>query len=153
MHTVSVSREIDAPIEAVWRVLDNFGGVATYNPNVETSRIVAGPESGPGATRECLFEDGGRIEEQIVEYEPQTGYTVEFTDAGDFPLEANVVEIGVEPIDETRTVVTTTSHFTPKYGPVGWILAKVMMKSKFRDTFEEVLDGLDSYVHSVEKSA
>jgi uncharacterized protein YndB with AHSA1/START domain len=146
MHTVSVKREIDASIEEVWRVLDDFSGVAKYNPNVETSRIVAGPESGNGATRECTFHDGGRIEEKIVDYKPRTSYTVNFTDVGDFPLEKNVVKIGVESIDETRTVVTMTSNFTPKFGPVGWVMAKVMMKSKFRETFEEVLYGLDSYV-------
>ena len=152
MHTVRVRREIDASLEEVWRVLDDFGGVATYNPNVETSRIVAGPESGNGATRECTFYDGGRIEEKIVGYEPRAGYTVDFIDVGDFPLEKNEVKIGVESIDETRTAVTMTSNFTPKFGPVGWILAKVMMKSKFRETFEEVLSGLDSYVHSGQKS-
>ena len=152
MHTVRVSREIDASLEEVWRVLDDFGGVAKYNPNVETSTIVAGPESGNGATRECTFYDGGRIEEKIVDYEPRTGYTVNFIDVGDFPLEKNVVKIGVESIDETRTAVTMTSNFTPKFGPVGWIMAKVMMKSKFRETFEEVLYGLDSYVHSGQKS-
>lgn len=152
MHTVSVRREIDASIEEVWRILDDFGGVAKYNPSVETSKIVAGPESGNGATRECTFYDGGRIEEQIVDYEPGTGYTVNFTDVGDFPLEKNVVEIGVESTDETRTVVTMTSNFTPKFGPVGWLLAKMMMKSKFRETFEAVLSGLDSYVHSEQKS-
>jgi uncharacterized protein YndB with AHSA1/START domain len=152
MHTVSVRREIAAPVEAVWRVLDDFGGVAKYNPNVESSKIVAGPESGPGATRECVLGDSGRIEEKIVEYNPHSGYTVEFIDVGDFPLKTNVVEIGLESIDGARTAVTMTSNFTPKYGPIGWILAKVMMKSKFRETFEEVLDGLDSYVHSIEDS-
>lgn len=151
MHTTSVTREIDAPTDEVWRVLDDFGGVAKYNPNVKTSKIVAGPDSGTGATRECLFHDGGRIEEEIVEYESGTGYTVNFVDMGDFPLEENVVEIGVESIDESRTAVTMTTNFTPKFGPIGWVMAKVTMKSRFRKTFEEVLAGLDSYVHTGQK--
>lgn len=54
-------------------------------------------------------------------------------------------------MDKTRTVVTMTSTFTPKYGPVGWIMAKVMMQSKVRKTFEEVLDGLDAYIHTQQK--
>ena len=151
MHTTSVTREIDAPIEEVWRVLDDFGGVANYNPNVKTSKVIDGPDSGTGATRECLFHDGGRIEEAIVEYESGRSYTVNFVDMGDFPLEENVVEIGLESIDESRTAVTMTTNFTPKFGPIGWVMAKVMMKSRFRKTFEEVLAGLDSYVHTGQK--
>lgn len=149
MHSVSVTRVIDASIEDVWRVLDDFGGVAKYNPNVEASKIVAGPDTGTGATRECVLDNGGRIEEEIIDYKSGTGYTVNFTDTGDFPLEENIVKIRVESLDEARTAVTMTSNFTPKYSPIGWILAKTMMKSKFGETFEEVLAGLDSYVHAV----
>jgi len=152
MHTISVTREIDAPKEEVWRVLDDFGGVAKYNPNVEASRIVAGPERGDGATRECILQDGGRIEEKIVDYESETGYTLVFTDVGAFPLKENIVDIRVEPIDDTRTAVTMTSNFKPKFGPIGWIMAKTMMKSKFRKTFGEMLDGLDSYVRTGQKA-
>lgn len=150
MHSVSVTREIDAPIQDVWQVLDDFGGVAKYNPNVEASRVIAGPDTGTGATRECVFVNGGRIEEEIVDYRSETGYTVKFTDMGEFPLRENVVEIRVRSLAESMTAVTITSNFTPKYGPLGWIMAKTMMKSKFRETFEGVLAGLDSYVHAVE---
>lgn len=153
MHSISVTREIDAPSADVWRVLDDFGGVARYNPTVETSRVVAGPDTGTGATRECVLAGGGRIEEEIVAYDPGTSYTVEFVDVGDFPLRENVVEISLESIDRTRTAVTMTSQFTPKYGPLGWVMAKTMMRSKFRETFDSVLDGLDSYVGSVESPA
>jgi len=150
VHAVSVTREIDAPLQAVWQVLDDFGGVAKYNPNVEASRIVAGPDTGAGATRECVLSDGGRIEEEIVDYEPGTGYTINFTDMGTFPLKKNVVEISVGALTEARTAVTMTASFTPKYGPVGWIMAETLMKSKFEETFESVLTGLESYVHAVE---
>ena len=146
MHTASVTKEIAAPIEAVWSVLDDFGGVETYNPNVVGSRIVGGPDTGTGARRECVFHDGGRIQEEITSYEPEAAYTVEFTDVGDFPLKRNVVEISVESVDDRLTAVTMTARFTPKFGPVGWILATLTMKPKFRQTFEEVLDGLESYV-------
>lgn len=137
MHTVRVTREIDAPADDVWKVLDDFGGVAKYNPNVEMSGVVAGPDTGTGATRECILDGGERIEEEIVEYDSGTGYTVNFTDVGDFPLKENVVDIRVESIDETTSVVTMTSNCTPRFGPVGWILAKTMIHSRFRETFEE----------------
>lgn len=146
MHTVSVRKAMDASFDEVWAVLDDFGGVSKYNPNVETSKIVDGPDTGLGATRECVFHDGGRVEEEIVAYEPGSGYTVDFIDVGDMPLKQNVVELTVESLDEDRTAVTMTATFTPKFGPLGWLLAKAMMESKFRETFENVLDGLESHV-------
>ncbi|WP_137285645.1 SRPBCC family protein [Halorussus salinisoli] len=151
MHTVSVSRTIDAPIDDVWSVLDDFGDVANYNPNIKTSGIVDGPDTGIGATRECRFYDGNRIEEQIVEYEPKEGYAVNFLDVGEFPLKTNVVEIDVESVDDSRSTVTMTANFTPKYGPVGWVMGQLVMKSKFEETFDEVLDGLATYVQTGQK--
>lgn len=148
MHTVSVTKEIDASPEAVWAVLDDFGGVARYNPHVETSTVVDGPDTGTGAIRECQFYDGGRIEEEIVDYEFASGYTVEFVDMGGLPLKRNVVELTILGVDENRTAVTMTATFTPKFGPIGWVMANVMMKSRFRRTFEAVLDGLASHLRT-----
>ena len=105
VHSVSGTREIDAPIQDVWQVPGDFGGVAKYNPNVEASGIVAGPDTGAGATRECVLNDGGRIEAEIVDYEPGTGYTINVTDTGEVPLKKNVVETSVEPLTEARTAV------------------------------------------------
>jgi len=146
MHTVSVTKRIDASFEDVWSVLDDFGGIANYHPNIATSEIVAGPDTGKGATRECVFHDGGRVEEAIVSYASEGGYVVDFVDVGDLPLKENVVSIDADTIDDGTTSVTMTANFTPKFGPVGWVMATVMMKPRFRETFEETLEGLESYV-------
>lgn len=148
MHEVSVSREIDAPKSAVWEVLDDFGGVSKYSPGVEDSGIVDGPDTGVGAVRECHLDEGGRIAEKIVEYDAGSSFTVEFVDMGSFPLKENIVEVAVREIDSNRSEVTMTSRFTPKFGPIGWLMAKVMMKSKLEESFGESLAGLEEYVKS-----
>jgi uncharacterized protein YndB with AHSA1/START domain len=145
MHTVSVEKVISVPAEDAWAALDEFGRVSEYNPHVATSKIINGPETGVGATRECVFEDGGRIEEEIVEYSPGSNYTVEFIDVGSMPLKQNRVQISVEERGDSA-VVTMTATFEPKYGFLGTIMAKLMMESRFQKTFEEVLDGLEAYV-------
>jgi len=48
-----------------------------------------------------VLDEGGRIEEEIVDYEAGSAYTVEFTDMGDFPLKENIVEMFEESFDET----------------------------------------------------
>ncbi|WP_136591568.1 SRPBCC family protein [Salinigranum halophilum] len=148
MHTVSVGRILKASLSDVWAVLDDFGGVSRYNPTVKMSGIIDGPETGRGATRECVFYDGGRIEEKITDYEFESGYTVDFVDVGNMPLKQNRVKITVEEHDESETMVTMTATFKPKFGPVGYLMAKAMMESRFRETFEEVLDGLESHVRT-----
>jgi hypothetical protein len=135
MHTVSVEKVISVPAEDAWAALDEFGRVSEYNPHVATSKIINGPETGVGATRECVFEDGGRIEEEIVEYSPGSNYTVEFID----------VQISVEERGDSAAV-TMAATFEPKYGFLGTIMAKLMMESRFQKTFEEVLGGLEAYV-------
>lgn len=44
-------------------------------------------------TRACQFYDGGRVEEEIVDYEFESGYTVDFVDVGEMPLKENPVEL------------------------------------------------------------
>lgn len=64
------------------------------------------------------------------------------------PLKESVVELAVAELTESATKVTMTATFTPKYGPLGWVMGKLIMESKFRETFEEVFNGLDSHVRT-----
>jgi carbon monoxide dehydrogenase subunit G len=148
MHTVSASRVIDAPSERVWQVLDNFGNVAAYNPGVDASRLVTDVATGEGACRECVLSESGRIEETVVDYRSGEGYTVEFTDVGSLPLASNTVDVSLHPVDADRTEVTMSSRFAAKYGPLGWLLATVVMKRRFRETFDDTLAGLDEHLRS-----
>ena len=148
MHSVRASRVLHAPIDRVWDVLDDFGGISTYHPNVESSRVVNGIETGEGARRECHLDDGGRIEETITAYTPGEGYVVEFTDVGSYPLRSNTVEISVRALDEHHSEVTFTSRFAPKYGPLGWLLGRVVMERQFEKRFDAVLEGLATHLHA-----
>lgn len=148
MHEVRSTREIDAPKTAIWRVLDDFGGVAEFNPAVNSATIVAGPDTGKGATRECVLDDGGRITETIVEYEPGSAFTIEFADLGkmDALVKEFVTEWSVAGVDDSRSTVTLEGRYMPKYGPVGWVMAKVVMNSMIEGLYEEALEGLAEYV-------
>jgi uncharacterized protein YndB with AHSA1/START domain len=148
VHHVRRSRVLHAPKDRVWAVLDDFGGVWKYNPGVESSRIVNGVETGPGARRECAFDGGGRIEETISAYTAGEGYTVSFTDTGPFPLVSNTVEIELSGLDENHSEVTFSASFRPKYGPLGWALGRIVMKPRLERRFDAVLDGLADYLRT-----
>lgn len=46
MHSITVKREMNENVEAVWKVLDDYGTVYKYNPGVETSEILGEEKTG-----------------------------------------------------------------------------------------------------------
>jgi carbon monoxide dehydrogenase subunit G len=137
-----------APADRVWEVLDDFGGVWRYNPNVESSQVINDTETGTGACRECVFADGSRLEETVTDYRPGEGYTVEFTDVGPYPLVSSTVRLDVEEADDHHSRVTFTAEFQPKYGPFGWLLGRVVMEQRFETQLDSVLDGLATHLRT-----
>ncbi|KAB1197274.1 MULTISPECIES: SRPBCC family protein [Haloferax] len=148
MHTVSQRRTIPAPLDDVWAVLDDFGGVENYNPNVEHAHITNGIETGEGATRQCEFYDGSSVQERIVSYDPETGYDVDFVDVGSIPVKEMHASIRVRELDDETTEVELTSRFVPKFGPLGWVVAKLLMKPKLEQTLADVLEGLEAHIET-----
>ena len=148
MPTVQAAREIGAETSAVWAVLDDFGGVDKFNPSVVRARIIDGPETGEGATRECELDDGGVIHERIVEYVPGSRMVIEFTELGDMGriMKSLRGEWSVEALDGSRSLAGLRGEFRTKFGPVGWVISKVMLESMMEDLYGETLDALAEYV-------
>lgn len=148
MHTVHVIKTIDVPFERAWAALDDFGGIANFHPRVESSPITNGIASGQGATRACHFYNGDSITETITDYRPEHGYTVELVDMGPFPLKHAVANLDAEPVGANKTKVSFKMQFVPKFGPVGWVMAKLMMKPQFEKILGQVIDGLGQHVRT-----
>jgi ligand-binding SRPBCC domain-containing protein len=150
MHTVSATRTIDAPIADVWNAIDDFGNVYRFHPKVEHSRSLDDVAAGEGAKRQCDFYGGGSIREEVVESVSQKKQVVDIFDNGPFPLKRNVARFDLDPVEDDRTDVTMTISFVPKYGPAGWLMAKLVMEGQFRDLLEDLLAGLDTYLRTGE---
>lgn len=148
MHEIRATRTTDAPKAEIWDVLDDFGSVDAWTPSIASARIVAGPETGEGATRECVLETGDTAEEKIVEYRPESSLTIEFTDPGPLPVKEYFAEWSVTDTDGSRTEVTLEGRYTPRYGPVGWLMAKTVMNSKLEEGYEAALEGLADHLQN-----
>ncbi len=146
MHTVHVSRDINQPHRLVWSALDDFGGIHKFHPLVESSPIVNGIGSGEGAERVCHFKGGGTLHERVVDYTPERKMTVTVLEAGKFPLKAARAELEAVPTDQGVTRTSMTMHFQPKFGPMGWLMAKVLMKKRFERVLTGMLKGLEEHV-------
>ncbi len=150
MHHVHVDRVIDQPAEAIWAMLDDFGGVFRYHPLVKKSEIINGIGSGLGAGRECHFDDGNSIREEITAYEPGREFEVEIVDPGKFPLKRAIARFRVEPLGDARSRVDLDMAFRPKFGPLGWLMGKTVMAGQFRKVLGSVLEGLETHLQTGE---
>ncbi len=150
MHEVRVDRVVDVPVDRAWSIIDDFGGIYRFHPLVESSPIINGVASGPGAQRVCHFDDGNAITEEITDYQPGREYTVEITDPGSFPLKTAVARITVEAEGDDRSRVGFVMRFQPKGGPLGWIMGKAVMEGQFRKILGRVIEGLETHAQTGE---
>ena len=59
------------------------------------------------------------------------------------------MEFSIESTDG-GTVVTVTPEYTLKYGPVGWLMDRIMVRQLFNGGMEDLLSGLKYYVETGE---
>lgn len=144
MHTVAVTSSIRAPFETVWALLDDFGQASVYGPGIEASRIINDIPRGLGAMRECVLDDGGIVQERITAYQPRQGFTVEMIDFGKIPLKKNTVQVAAKTEGPHQTQVSFQVAFWPKFGPLGWLLAQLMIKKQLAQTFHTLIGNLET---------
>jgi hypothetical protein len=148
MFQVEVNHKINAPAEKVWQTIDKFGQVYTYHPLVKHSKSINDLPTGQGAERTCHFEDGNIIKERIINYEDNKKYQVEIYDPGKFPLQKAIGTLEVRSDDKARSNVTFIMDFQPKFGPIGWLMAHMVMKKQFSKILSKVLQGLDTHIQT-----
>lgn len=146
MPEVTVSRTINAPLPDVWAAWDDFGNIAKFNPNLNSSHSLTGSHAtGQGATRQCNLADGKTyLHERIVEYVPQTRMVIDIYD-GNMPVKHAVATLNLRASGRERTEVSLTMGFTPKFGLLGRMMVP-MMKPQFRKMLNALLDGNANFV-------
>lgn len=150
MTSVSYKIHVDAPVEKVWNILADFGGVYKYNPGVSSSHATSSSNSGVGASRHCDLKPSGSIEERIIEWNEGESYTLEIYDgAGAPPFKKAFGKLAVKP-DGPGTLVTMTIDYSLKFGPVGAIMNMVMVKPFTHKATRGVLAGLKHHAETGE---
>jgi len=68
MPEFTVTHHIDAPVEKVWEVLNDFGSISEWSPGVKRSALTSDGPVGEGSTRHCDFAPMGGVDERIEAY-------------------------------------------------------------------------------------
>ncbi len=145
MHHITVTRGFNSSTDTVWNILDNFGGVYAYNPAVESSEVIGKKLTGLGAQRVCRFYDGSSLKETIIEYLPKEGYSFKLSDFA-LPLKTATSHFRLTPLSADTSELSITFEFQPKFGPLGWLMAKLLMRPVLTKALAGVANGLDDYL-------
>lgn len=146
MAEIVVKQDVNAPLADLWRSWDNFDEIYRFNPVINQSPLL--PRSAPtgmGAERICRHIDGKTyLKERIIGYQPEEHIVVDIFDAN-LPLKKAVVTLDFEALSPDRSRVTMRITFTPKFGPVGWLMTP-LMKSQFRKGLSDLLSANAGFV-------
>lgn len=145
MPSIEATVLVAQPSTELWRIVSDFGSVADWNPNLESSHLLSGPKRGVGTGRQCNLRDGkNSIQERITHWEEGRSLSLEITE-GTMPLESATVEIRLEPTSHMETTVYLHMQFVPKGGWLGAVGAAVFMKPMMARMFRRLLAGLKEH--------
>lgn len=147
MQTVTVRKELDHDAESVWCVLDDFGSVYKYNPGVRMSEIVGEKVTGLGAQRICHFYDGTSVKETVIRYTPDRGYSLSLSDFS-LPLKRAAGHFTLMPLGAGKSVLSITLEFEPRFGPAGWLMAKLTMRPALKRALNGLTKGLEDHLET-----
>lgn len=146
MATVTVEKEVNAPLSRVWQSWNDFGNIYKFNPNLKHSKLLKNsPETGLGARRQCDIKDGKNwIREKVIDYVPEQKLVIDIYE-GTMPLKTAIATFHFKPMASERTHMEMTMDFVPKMGLLGKLMIP-MMKPKFKQMLGLLLEGNAQYV-------
>ena len=141
MHTVERTRDTGHSVEAIWETLAAFNKVEDWHPLVASSPGTPRSEFGVGASRVCNFNDGTSVNETVTAVDPGRSMSIDVSEMS-MPLKEMHAQFALSP-RSAGTAVTMKLEFQPKFGPVGTLMAHMMMKPMMTKLVDKVLAGLD----------
>lgn len=135
---------IAAPLDKVWAVLADLEAVRHYNPGVKHAEYNTTMREGVGAGRHCDIQPKGWVKERVIAWEPQKAITMELYES-QWPLNFMRWRTAVTR-DGAGTRVSQAMEYQVKFGLLGRLLDKLVMRRKLDKTLAEVFVNLKQFV-------
>lgn len=148
MAEIVVSRLVNAPLAELWQSWDRYDEIYRFNPVINQSPLLPQSAStGIGAARHCKHVDGKTyLKERIIGYQPQEHLVIDVFDAN-VPLKEAVVTLDFAALSAEQSRVTMRIRFTPKFGPIGWLMTP-LIKKQFRKGLSDLLIANANFVEN-----
>ena len=138
---------IDAPIEKIWASLSNIEELEKYDPTVKKSGALTRLRSGLGATRRVEMEDGKNwFEEKVTKWAPNEALRFELT-ACSFPIHQLSHTYSFERVGRDIKV-KQVMEYQVKFGWVGWVMDRLMVKKQSDAGIKKFMAGLKTYAEA-----
>lgn len=145
MVRITVERVIDLPIQKTWDVLADFSNVHKVHPLVKSVDQKTPNDRGEGAVRTCHFYDGGSATEKIVAWdEPQRAYTVHIVESS-LPVKKVEAVLSATAVGEDKSKVVGEMDLVAKFGVLGWIMERLIMKPKLGAALGDLFAGIEQF--------
>jgi len=128
---ITGSTEINSPKDNVWKIISDLGGIQNYHPLVKKSYNLTNQTEGVGAGRICEFKNGGVLREESVEWQEGDYVNLKVIPVKRMPpFKSAFAKMAVEEIDN-KTIASLTIEYDLKYGLLGKLMNKLMVKPQF----------------------
>ncbi|MGI8493370.1 MAG: SRPBCC family protein [Acidimicrobiales bacterium] len=134
MAEVKVEGEVDAPLDAVWKLVSDFRGF------VESQGLAVTVEGEGIGTRRTVEMGASKFVERLEALDEETHSTSYSIVDGPLPATGYVATIALSASDASRTHVTWSSHFEPAPGHGEEELAEMVSR-----IYEGGIKGLQRY--------
>ena len=142
MNQFTITRQIDAPVEIVWSVLDDFGNIADWSSGVKRSSLTSEGPVGEGATRHCDFVPLGGVNERIEAYRPNERMAVNMYEIFKMPVSSAIADFNLASAGD-GTVLTLNVDYTPNR------LGRVARGT----TEKQMRKGMSALAHDLERES
>jgi hypothetical protein len=140
MTTIRHNVEAKCAPHRVWALLSDLEAVQRYNPGVRSAAIAGGQRTGVGATRVCELVPSGRVVERVTVWDDQRAIGLEVAES-DWPIHFMRWVTKLEP-QGAGTRITQELEYRVKFGPMGWVLDRLVMERKLRSSLDAIFASL-----------
>ena len=147
LQQASVELLVDLPLAQSWEKLQDFSVPHHYVPGLTRTEIVSGQSTGWGAHRKVYNEDGGYLEETILDWEEGRGFTLDLH-RGEEPMQPFKFAQFAYRLDaatDDRTRVTLSLRFEMPMGTLGATLGDWFVKPRMQEELVQIGAGLKHY--------
>lgn len=152
MTIIKQSIRVNKPKEEVWKILADLGGVSVFHPIVTHSYYSTKQLTDIGATRVCELGPKQSVSERAIEWREGESYTlaVDFIKGMKPPVRNMQAIISVR-ADGDGSIATIGMRYQPKFGIMGMVMDRVMLRPQFGKMVPQILGGLKHYAETGEQ--
>jgi len=151
MTTIYKEIELNIAKERAWEIIADLGGIVNFHPFVTNSYYTSDSLAGEGAARVCEFGPSQVINERAIAWNDGENFTLDISFIKGPKPPVNYLH-GTMGVRETAngSAVYLEIEYQTKFGPIGAIMDRMMMRPQYEKLIDGVMKGLRHYTDSGE---